>query len=115
MEPNLPNNEAFVINFLAHKIFGIKRYDVLVIKDDEGDEIVKRIVGLPNEKVKMTRGVIYIDGKKRDYPSVIYDNAVGMTIEEITLKKGEYFYIGDNRGNTYFGVARKKDVVGFLR
>jgi len=115
MEPNLNNHEVFIVNFLAHKIFGIKRYDVLVLIDDEGDGVVKRVVGMPKERVKLTNGVIYIDGKRKDFPLAVYRDAMAMTTEEITLKEGEYFFIGDNRGNTSFGITREENIIGLLK
>lgn len=75
-----------------------KRFDIVVVDDSvEGEELIKRIIALPNEKIKCKDGKIYINGKKIDD---VYGSGTTEDFLEITLKDNEYFVMGDNRENS---------------
>lgn len=60
-----------------------------------GESYVKRVVGLPNEKVQMIDGDLYINDEYIDLGiEIIKDN---LTTEPLTLKDNEYYMLGDNR------------------
>ena len=121
MYPTLNNND-FLLLKKYDKSF--KRFDVVVIKYNKS-KLVKRVIGLPGEKIKITTtkvgnnlaSTIYINGEKleEDYGYEKIENA-GIAKEEITLKDDEYFVIGDNRNNSsdsrVIGPIKKKDIVG---
>ena len=60
-----------------------------------GEDYVKRVIGLPNEEIKIDRGLIYINGQllNEEYVDGLYtDGDIHMIIPE-----GFYFVMGDNR------------------
>ncbi len=57
---------------------------------------VKRIVGLPGERLEIVEGQVLIDALPLAEPYV--RNRRPWDVPEVTLEKGEYFVIGDNRG-----------------
>ena len=64
---------------------------------EEGEaNLVKRIIGLPNERVRITGGIVYIDEVRLDEP---YLDALCRTcrVGVWTLGENEYFVMGDNR------------------
>jgi signal peptidase I len=69
-----------------------------------GGTFVKRIVGLPGERleVRNERGInfVYIDGKKLDEPYIEPDRRSTDEPRTFQIPKGEYFMMGDNRGQS---------------
>ena len=94
---------------LLGKFFGnYKRFDVVVVHYAEKDmKLVKRIIGLPGETIEYYDDKLYIDGKyvkekyfdKKYVDTQTYNGAILFTDDfgPITLKKNEYFVMGDNR------------------
>ena len=82
----------------------IYRYDVikfLAPGDDENNLYIKRVYGLPGEKIQIKENNIYVNGKVLNDP---YFNGeiknYGYANEEITLGENEYFVLGDNRNES---------------
>src|SRR5689334_8774004 len=42
----------------------LQRGDVVIVGDNQGDEVIKRIIGLPGETVTLYRGSVYIDSQR---------------------------------------------------
>ena len=84
--------------------------------DEEEPLYVKRIIGLPGEKVRIDDdGNIYINGEilKENYGKTPIDDP-GIAEEEITLADDEVFCLGDNRevseDSRYIGPVKIKDI-----
>ena len=75
---------------------------MIVFKADDknGNYYVKRVVGLPGEKVQIKNGRIYVNGKKTKAYSSQKILSAGLASEEITLKSEQYFVVGDNYNNS---------------
>ena len=102
MEPTLKTGQEFLINKVSYKLGEPKRGDIIVFKKDAKEHSslhIKRIVGLPGEKIQIKDGVLYIDGNayKEEYPQI---SNPGLAEQQITLGKNEYFVLGDNRNNS---------------
>lgn len=91
MNPTLKNEPPILVSKM---FFEPNRGDIVIIKEAEGFNIIKRIIGLPNDKVKITNGIVYINGKPLNET---YTEGTSNDMEEITIPKGEYFILGDNR------------------
>ena len=96
------NGDSMVPTLESKEIMILKKYDksfdrfdiVVVDKSVEGSNLIKRVIGLPNERIKCKDGKIYINGKKIDD---VYAYGETEDFLEITLKDNEYFVMGDNR------------------
>ena len=96
------NGDSMVPTLESKEIMILKKYDksfdrfdiVVVDKSVEGSNLIKRVISLPNERIKCKDGKIYINGKKIDD---VYAYGETEDFLEITLKDNEYFVMGDNR------------------
>ena len=89
MYQTLNGKEYMILN----KLGKIDRYDIVVVKTED-EELIKRVYGLPGEKIAIEEGNIYINDKKI---SDIYAYGNTSSYEAITLGEDEYFVLGDNR------------------
>lgn len=105
---------------LIESNFGeLKRADIIVFKypKDTTKFYVKRIIGLPGEKVEIKEGVVFINGEplKEEYVDQLY-NQSGDTREEKIVPEGNYFVLGDNRDNSsdsrIWGTVDKNLIIG---
>lgn len=77
---------------------------------------VKRIVGLPRERVEIAGGTVLIDGQALSEPAVVH--RMPWNLPAVVLAGDEYFVIGDNRGMPIerheLGVVKRHRIVGEL-
>ena len=94
---------------LNANINGIQRYDIVVakiIENNETSEVIKRVIGMPNDTISCKDEVIYINGEPLDEPYLntsYKDDWVSKNyyftknFSEVKLGEDEYFLMGDNR------------------
>lgn len=112
MENTIPTGSMIVASRLAYKFDEPKRFDIVIFKapDSPEDNYVKRLIGLPGEKVIIDDAVITIettDGKTiqldEDYLKEEWVDSTGPY--EFEVPDDSYFFLGDNRN--YSNDARK--------
>ncbi len=114
MAPTLKKGSVFVYV----KETDIERMNIVAIKNKTTEEtIVKRIIGLPFEVVKIKEGVIYINGEQIEDVIDVYTYP-GSNGDCFVLGSNEYFVIGDNRETSVdsrtFGAVRREEILGVL-
>jgi signal peptidase I len=79
---------------------------------------VKRVVGLPGDTLKISHGDVYRNGVKEagSYIQACTDPSVCTFSQTITVPKGDYYMMGDNRGNSddsrYWGPIPQSSIIG---
>ena len=118
MEPNFHTGEFIITNKLSYLIEEPKRGDVVVLRfpgDPDRQKYIKRIIGLPGEKLEIENSKIYINNKEL-IESYIPDTTYTGPNMTVTVGQEEYFIMGDNRPNSNdsrtWGTARKGDLIG---
>lgn len=108
MYKTLDGTEFMILNKLAK----INRYDIVVV-DTKSDELIKRVYGLPGEKISIENNSIYINDKKIED---VYAYGETSNYESITLGSDEYFILGDNRAvsldSRTIGPVKKSQIKG---
>ncbi|MFA7244205.1 MAG: signal peptidase I [Patescibacteria group bacterium] len=95
-----------------------ERGEVVIVKypgDPQNKQYLKRVIGLPTEKVVIAKNKVYINGKALE-ESYISPGTEIFPSGTWTLKNNEYFLMGDNRPQSndsrYFGPVEKRFFVG---
>lgn len=124
MVPNFQNREYLVINKLSYRLGEPERGDVIVFRypKDTSQYFIKRILGLPGEKVKVENGRVIVynnehpQGVVVEEPYLPNQNVTFGPSDALTLGSDEFYVLGDNRlassDSRVWGVLPKKDIVG---
>ena len=104
MEPTLVPGERVLMDSAWYRLSSPKRGDIIAFRTSEDKKAsihIKRVIALPGETVQIKDGQILINGEvyneKDEFPAIT--NA-GLASEPITVGKGQYFVLGDNRNNS---------------
>ena len=131
MSKTLDDGDTMILNKIGLKLSDIKRFQIVVIKTSDS-YLIKRVIGLPGEYIKYEitedefgkeTAKLLINGKyvSEDFISddtklLTCKNDTSICTEGITIPKGYYFVMGDNRGNSMdsriIGFINKKDILG---
>ena len=92
MKPTLNENEILLLNKYDKEY---KRFDIVVLdKSVEGDNLIKRIIALPNETLEYKDEKLYINDKEITDK---FNFGTTKKIDRVTLGEDEYYVMGDNR------------------
>lgn len=122
MEPAFSNGDYLIVDEVTYRFREPERGEVIVFVNPTNDKkefYIKRIIGLPKDKVEIRNNVVTVNGEvlKEDYLSpedLNFSNNLS-----ITLKAGEYFVMGDNRPHSFdsrsWGPLNKDKIIGAVR
>lgn len=97
MEPHIAPGEYVLINTFAYRIAVPRRQDIVAFRRD-GDArglFIKRVIGLPGDRVRIDRGTVFLNGSALVEPYVRYADA--RSFAEVTVPPGSVYVLGDNR------------------
>ena len=130
MYPTLKEGEFVLVNKLFYKIGKIKRNDIVNVVNDEGKSFVKRIIGLPGEKIHYMNGKLYIDDEPyletylneniKTHNFLFEDICKKADCPEGIIPEDMYLVLGDNRPESEdsrtpgFGLRNKNDIKGVI-
>lgn len=120
MEPTLVPGERVLVAKFLYRFTDPQRGDVVVFRYpiDRRKNLIKRIVGLPGEQVKIAEGKVFINGEpltgdlfRRTYYDVGYYGQ-----GERVIPEGYYFVLGDNSENSddsrFWGYVPRQNILG---
>lgn len=117
MEPNFQHGNYLIIDEITYRFREPERGEVIVFRypNDRSTFFIKRIIGLPGERVVARGGQVVVS---KDGVEVLSEGGTGGSAD-IDLQDGQYFVIGDNRYNSYdsrnWGPLTRKDIIGVAR
>lgn len=100
MNPAVKEGTIGLSNIAFRHVFGLNRFDIVLIQRENGDIWVKRVIGLPNETLSIKDNVLYIDHKPCPQ-TFLSDTVKTEDFEEIQIGENEVFVMGDNREYSY--------------
>ncbi|MCL5666726.1 MAG: signal peptidase I [Patescibacteria group bacterium] len=124
MMPNFHDKDYLIIDRISYRFSPPQRGDVIVFKypKDTSQFFIKRIIGLPGEKVQIKQGHVVIYNNEHPEGFVLNEPYLPSQTETlgsgniVTLGSGEYYVLGDNRtassDSRVWGILPKDDIVG---
>jgi signal peptidase I len=123
MLPNFHDGEQIVAEKVTVKFENLKRGDIVIFQHPSNPDrlIIKRVIGLPGETIKLVNGQIFINGQilKEPYLTTESPTLSGNYIKDnvlYTIPTDAYIFLGDNRSNSTdsrdWGPINKNLVVG---
>jgi signal peptidase I len=118
MMPLLNDGERIVVYKLGYRWGPIRRGDVVVFLYplDPSVSFIKRVVGLPGERVEIHRGMLFVDGRALMEPYVPARFLEDQELGPLEVRPGHYFVMGDHRNGSHdsrrFGEVPAKYIYG---
>ncbi len=124
MEPTLHQNDYLIIDQITYRFREPRRHDIVVFRypNNPSQYYVKRIIGLPGERIVIKNGKIYIyntifpEGFLLDEDKYLSIKNAAVDNVDLAMDKDEYFVMGDNRlqsfDSRFWGALKSKYLVG---
>jgi signal peptidase I len=116
MSPRVAEGEVVMINTLAYRMSAVRRGEIVAFRHDAGDPetYLKRVIGLPGERIAIDRGVVSVDGRVLAEPYVRFHDR--RSFPTYTVPADTVYVLGDNRANSddsrMWGAVAESAIVG---
>jgi signal peptidase I len=107
MDPTLKNGSLLLVNKFSTYFGQPDHGDVVIIDDGMGYDIIKRVIGLPGDKVSIKDGTVYVNESPLPEISVL---GISDDMSEVVVEKDHLFIMGDNRAPGESLDSRSDDV-----
>lgn len=126
MEPSFFNGDYLLIDEISYRLREPERGEVAVFKYPRDPKIdyIKRIIGLPGEKVAIENGNVKIFNAEHPEGFVLNESYLPENLKtlgnaNVLLGEKEYFVMGDNRNYSYdsrrWGAVPRGNMLGLVR
>ena len=124
MEPTLQIGDRIIVDKLSYHLHSVDRGDIIVfarppLEDCAGppvNDLVKRVIGLPGERISSRGNTVLINGKPLAEPWLPKGEALGQPIPPTVVPPNSYYVLGDNRDGScdsrYWGPVPRSLIVG---
>jgi signal peptidase I len=116
MEPRIDSNEYILINALAYWHGTPQHGDIIAFRHERSAPLVyvKRVIGVPGDRVSIDRGVVNVNGRTLAEPYVRFGDH--RSEPAVTVPANSYYVLGDNRANSddsrVWGFVPASDLIG---
>jgi signal peptidase I len=124
MLPTLNLGDRLVVEKISYRLHLPQRSDIVVFQvppalQAEGynadQAFIKRVIGLPGDRIALKAGKVYRNGESLDEPYVV-QQPKAEDMPEVTVPEQQLFVMGDNRNNSndsrYWGFLPLENLVG---
>jgi len=123
MIPTLEIGDRVLVNKFIYRFTEPERGEIIVFEsvDNTKEDLIKRVVGLPGDKIAVRNGRLFLNGEPQREPYTNKKLPDRSFYAQATVPKNHVFVMGDNRGNSadsrVFGPLPEKNIEGeaFLR
>ncbi len=125
MEPNFYDHEYLIIDEITYRFNEPQRGDIIVFRYPRNPQeyFIKRIIGLPEERIQIKNEKVYIFDEENPDGIAIDESYLAegvktysLTEESVNLSEGEYYVLGDNRNSSKdsrsFGPVNRSFITG---
>ncbi|OYD06402.1 signal peptidase I [Paludifilum halophilum] len=98
MYPTFKGEELLIVNKWIYDVSDPDYGDIVVFHTAEHRDFIKRVIGLPGDKIAVQNGVVYRNGKKLDEPYI--SEPIKKNVGETVVPEGSLFVMGDNRNHS---------------
>ncbi len=126
MIPTLLVGDQILVDKLAYKFRKPQRGDIMVFKypKDESRDFIKRVIGLPGDKLEIKSRKVYVNGEPINEDAYAYHEFADLNtyphprdnFGPVTIPEKSYFVMGDNRENSmdsrFWGFLDEENLVG---
>jgi signal peptidase I len=97
MEPSYFDHDRIVVSKVSYLFGDVERGDVIVFPAPASPEedYIKRVIGLPGDRIRITGGYVYVNDVPIDEPYI--KSPPLTTLSEITVPEDAVYVMGDNR------------------
>lgn len=120
MEPTLADGDLIILDKISSRLVNYQRDDIIVfpVPADQDKNYIKRIVGLPGDKIDIIDQCLYVNDQKLSGKNNQTIYSKGDMPFPLTVPKDLFFVLGDNRGNskdsrlTEIGLIKESEILG---
>ena len=119
MSSTLESQDIVLLSRSHYRLFDMKRFDVIAFEYADTKYLIKRVIGLPGDKVEYRNNTLYINGEVIEEEFLEGHQTEDFSLITMgyeTIPEGKYLVLGDNRENSLdsrsFGLIDEEDILG---
>ncbi len=125
MVPNFHGGDYLLIDELTYRFRDPERGEVVVFRSPANPSVffIKRIIGLPGEKIEIRGGKVFVSSVERPESAALDEPYLPPNLingnSSVALESSQYFMMGDNRSfsldSRSWGPLSRSGIVGLVR